>query len=99
MRDPIRHLKALAFAVTVFLITSFALAQIYPQVFPFMPYVWPYVTGGSLTYAGTDLEIAPAAQFSLQETNVEQQSHLRTNKGKWCCSPSSIRRALTTVFS
>ena len=67
MRDPIRHLKALAFAVTVFLITSFALAQVYPQVFPFMPYVWPYVTGGSLTYAGTDLEIAPAAPFSLQD--------------------------------
>ena len=67
MRDPIRHLKALAFAVTVFLITSFALAQVNPQLFPFMPYVWPYVTGGSLTYAGTDLEIAPAAPFALQD--------------------------------
>ena len=67
MRDPIRHLKALGFAVTVFLITSFALTQFYPQVFPFMPYVWPYVTGGSLTYAGTDLEIAPAVPFALQD--------------------------------
>ena len=67
MRDPIRHIKALAFAVTVFLITSFALAQVYPQVFPFMPYIWPYVTGGSLTYTGTDLENAPAPAFTLQD--------------------------------
>ena len=67
MRDPVRHLKALAFAVTVFLITSFALAQVYPQLFPFMPYVWPYVTGGSLTYTGTELESAPAPPFALRD--------------------------------
>ena len=66
MRDPVRHLKALAFAVTVFLITSFAVAQVYPQLFPFMPYVWPYVTGGSLTYSGTALESAPAPPFALR---------------------------------
>lgn len=66
MRDPIRHVKALAFAVVVFLITSFALAQANPQVFPFMPYVWPYIAGRSLTYTGTELESAPAPQFALQ---------------------------------
>ena len=67
MRDPVRHLKALAFAVTVFLVTSFALAQVYPQLFPFMPYVWPYVTDGSLTYAGTELKNAPAPPFALRD--------------------------------
>lgn len=67
MRDPVRHLKALAFAVTVFLITSFALAQVYPQLFPFMPYVWPYVSGGSPAYAGTELAGAPAPPFTLQD--------------------------------
>ena len=67
MRDPVRHVKALAFAVTIFLITSFALAQVYPQVFPFMPYVWPYVKSGSLTYTGTELESAPAPPFALQD--------------------------------
>ena len=67
MRDPKRHLKALTFAVTVFLITSFALAQVYPQLFPFMPYVWPYVSGGSLAYAGTELESAPAPPFTLRD--------------------------------
>lgn len=65
MRDPIRHVKALAFAVAVFLITSFALTQANPQVFPFMPYIWPYVTGGSLSYTGTELESAPAPAFTL----------------------------------
>ena len=66
MRDPIRHIKALAFSVTVFLIVSFGLAQVYPQVFPFMPYVWPYVTGRSLSYSGTELASAPAPAFALQ---------------------------------
>ena len=67
MRDPIRHVKALAFAVVVFLITSFALTQANPNVFPFMPYIWPYVTGGTLTYTGTELESAPAPAFTLQD--------------------------------
>lgn len=67
MRDPIRHVKALAFAVAVFLITSFALTQVNPHVFPFMPYIWPYVTGGSLSYTGTELESAPAPAFTLQD--------------------------------
>ena len=66
MRDPIRHIKALAFALVVFLITSFALAQVNPAVFPFMPYVWPYIAGRSLTYTGTELESAPAPMFALQ---------------------------------
>lgn len=65
MRDPIRHVKALAFAVVVFLITSFALTQVNPRIFPFMPYIWPYVTGGSLSYTGTELESAPAPAFTL----------------------------------
>ena len=52
--------------MVVFLITSFALAQANPQVFPFMPYVWPYIAGRSLTYTGTELESAPAPQFALQ---------------------------------
>ena len=67
MRDPIRHVKALAFAVTVFLITSFALTQVNPQIFPFMPYIWPYVTGGTLRYTGTELESAPAPAFTLHD--------------------------------
>ena len=67
MRDPIRHVKALAFAVVVFLITSFALTQANPNVFPFMPYIWPYVTGGSLSYTGTELESAPAPAFTLED--------------------------------
>ena len=74
MRDPIRHLKALAFALTVFLITSFAGAQFRPQLFPFMPYVWPYIAGGSLTYTGTELEIALAPSFVLQNQRGEQVS-------------------------
>ncbi len=67
MRDPIRHVKALAFAVTVFLITSFAVTQVNPQLFPFMPYIWPYVTGGTLSYTGTDLESGPAPAFTLRD--------------------------------
>ena len=67
MRDPIRHVKALAFAVTVFLITSFALTQANPNVLPFMPYIWPYVTGGTLSYTGTDLESGPAHAFTLHD--------------------------------
>ena len=67
MRDPIRHVKALAFAVAVFLITSFALTQANPNVFPFMPYIWPYVTGGTLSYTGTDLESGPAPAFTLHD--------------------------------
>ncbi len=74
MRDPIRHLKALAFALTVFLITSFVGAQFRPQLFPFMPYVWPYIAGGSLTYTGTELEIAPAPSFVLQNQRGEHVS-------------------------
>ncbi len=74
MRDPIRHLKALAFALTVFLVTSFAGAQVRPQLFPFMPYVWPYIAGGSLTYTGTDLASAPAPSFALQNQRGEQVS-------------------------
>ena len=81
MRDPVRHVKALAFAVTVFLITSFALAQVYPQVFPFMPYVWPYVKSGSLTYTGTELESAPAPPFALQDQRGATVS-LADQKGK-----------------
>lgn len=81
MRDPIRHIKALAFSVTVFLIVSFGLAQVYPQVFPFMPYVWPYVTGGSLSYTGTELASAPAAPFALLNQREELVS-LADQQGK-----------------
>jgi cytochrome oxidase Cu insertion factor (SCO1/SenC/PrrC family) len=81
MRDPIRHLKALSFAVTVFLITTFALAQFYPQVFPFMPYVWPYISGGTLSYSGTELESAPAPHFTLRNQRGETVS-LADHQGK-----------------
>ena len=71
MRDPIRHLKAFSFALTVFLIGAFALAQVFPQALPFMPYVWPYVSGGSLTYAGTDIDLGPAPPIALQDHRGE----------------------------
>ncbi len=67
MRDPIRHLKALAFALTVFLIGAIALAQVFPQALPFMPYVWPYVSGGTLTYTGTDIDLGPAPPIALHD--------------------------------
>lgn len=81
MLDPIRHLKALAFAVTVFLITSFAVAQVHPHLFPFMPYIWPYISGGTLSYTGTDLEPAPAPDFVLQDQRGTTVS-LANSRGK-----------------
>lgn len=53
--------------MTVFLITSFAVAQVHPHLFPFMPYVWPYISGGTLSYTGTDLEPSPAPAIELQD--------------------------------